>query len=42
MLVTEEKVEGILEYLSQSDDDYGKLSARVYNRGVILNILEGT
>ena len=29
MLVTEEKVEGILEYLSQSDDDYGKLSARV-------------
>ena len=29
MLVTEEKVEGILNYLSQSDDDYGKLSARV-------------
>jgi len=29
MLVTEEKVEGIINYLAQSDDDFGKLSARV-------------
>ncbi len=29
MLVSEEKVEGILNYLAESDDDYGKLSARV-------------
>ena len=29
MLVSESKVEGILNYLAESDDDYGKLSARV-------------
>lgn len=29
MLVSEEKVESILNFLSESDDDYGKLSARV-------------
>ena len=29
MLVNEEKVESILNYLAESDDDYGKLSARV-------------
>jgi|TARA_Y100000310_G_C20489128_1_gene718295 hypothetical protein len=29
MLVSEEKVEGILNYLAESDDNYGKLSARV-------------
>jgi hypothetical protein len=29
MLVTEEKVEEILNYLSESDDEYGRLSARV-------------
>jgi len=29
MLVTEGKVEEILEYLSSSDDDYGRLMARV-------------
>jgi hypothetical protein len=29
MLVSEEKVEEILNYFAESDDDYGKLSARV-------------
>ena len=29
MLVSEEKVESILNFLSESDDDCGKLSARV-------------
>ena len=29
MLVNEEKIEGILKYRAESDDDYGKLAARV-------------
>mgnify|MGYP005838544919 CR=1 FL=1 len=37
MLVSEEKVEGILNYLAESDDDYGKLSARV--KGLELSLI---
>ena len=29
MLVSEERIEGILKYLAESDDEYGKLMARV-------------
>jgi len=29
MLISEEKVESIINYLSSSDDDFGKLAARV-------------